>query len=366
MPRRSSRWTVAVCVAAVLVGSSSTSVSAAEPAALPDLPEDGSAVPTVTPAQLEGCDLFPADTVYHADVRNAPAVSSSEAELEEFAGMLSGSVGVQIPTEYYMGIRYGIPYRLANASTPRQRLRIEYPYYMWETGHPIPAGMDVEDISDHHGIVLETDACDLYEYWILRYWGFWFGPNFYGWVTDGAAPKWDLNSYSYFVRNVNNGPQSATATGLAILPLLLRPEEVRSGRIDHPLYFTVPGTEQGTVRWPARTTDGTATATGALPMGTWLRLRSDFSEAGLSDEATTIIRGLKVHGMILGDTGGSSNNAFSVMPQASSEWDDPDLTTAVADVEGALSSLFDGDDEHIWEIVDANDFKVADTSTQVS
>ena len=58
-----------------------------------------------------------------------------------------------------------------------------------------------------------------------------------------------------------------------------------------------------------------------MPLGAWLRLRNDFDLTAFSPAARTIAEALKRHGMLLGDTGGTTS-ALMVNIEKSEDWTD--------------------------------------------
>ena len=58
---------------------------------------------------------------------------------------------------------YGIPYNVVGASTPRSTVSFQYDDESDHVGYPIPASPKIEGGSDHHVLMIDTDACTLYE-----------------------------------------------------------------------------------------------------------------------------------------------------------------------------------------------------------
>ena len=106
--------------------------------------------------------------------------------------------------------------------------------------YPIPVNVQIEGGSDAHAILVDRDACKLYELFVLT------GSSGSGWHA-GSGAIWPLTTS----RLRPAGWTSADAAGLPILPGLARYEEVALGRIPHALRFTVSRTRRAYV-WPAR------------------------------------------------------------------------------------------------------------------
>jgi hypothetical protein len=88
---------------------------------------------------------------------------------------------------------------------------------------------------------------------------------------------------------------------MAILPGLLKREEIVRGRIDHALRVTFVRAARA---WVAPGNHyGPYSNDTYLPYGARLRLRSSYSEAGYSAEARVLIRALKRYGLMFADQG---------------------------------------------------------------
>jgi hypothetical protein len=119
---------------------------------------------------------------------------------------------------------------------------------------------------------------------------------------DGA--QWHAGSGAFFDLNANNrrpdGWTSADAAGLAILPGLVRYDDVfGSNEIQHAFRVTVRATN-GYV-FPASHRAGSQA--GALPMGARLRLKASRDISGFRPEIQRIFRAMKRYGLIVADNG---------------------------------------------------------------
>lgn len=95
---------------------------------------------------------------------------------------------------------------------------------------------------------------------------------------------------------------SADAAGLAILPGLVRYDEVAAGRIDHAIRLTVP-VSRTSYLWPAPHQAGSTSSATAPAMGERFRLRATVDETTFPASVRPIIRALKTHGGIVADNG---------------------------------------------------------------
>src|SRR6202035_1703804 len=92
------------------------------------------------------------------------------------------------------------------------------------------------------------------------------------------------------------GWTSADAAGLAILPGLVRPEDIANGVIDHAIRVTVPATDTRFI-WPARHEAGVHNAS-LPPMGLRLRLKASVDISRYPRVDRIILQALKTYGMI--------------------------------------------------------------------
>jgi hypothetical protein len=248
-----------------------------------------------------GCRVFPADNAWNRDVSKLP-VARSSARMIAAIGLDAG-----LHPDFSDAGRYGIPYSVVGRGVRRARVRFEYASESDRGPYPIPAHPRIEGGSDRHLLVVDRDACRLYELFAARRVG--------GRWTAGSGAIWDLGSD----RLRPDGWTSADAAGLPILPGLVRADEVARGVIDHALRFTAPRTRSAHIP-PARHDAGEADPS-LPPMGLRVRLKASVSLAGFGPQARVVLRALKRYGMILADNG----SPWYVSGAPSRAWDDDDL-----------------------------------------
>ena len=151
-----------------------------------------------------------------------------------------------------------------------------------------PGNVDLRSSSDRHLLIVDRDRRYLYELYNVFY--------------DGS--QWHAGSGAFFDMNANgrrpDGWTSADAAGLAILPGLVRYDEVfGAGEIGHAFRVTVRATN-GYV-YPASHRAGSTT--GALPMGARLRLKAGRDLSGFTPEVQKIFRAMQRYGLIVADNG---------------------------------------------------------------
>ena len=155
-----------------------------------------------------------------------------------------------------------------------------------ESGYP--GNVDVREDEDRHILMVDETNNHLYE--LYNVW------------HNGT--NWEAASGAFFDMNTNNrrteGWTSADAAGLAILPGLVRYDEVfGEDEIRHALRVTVRQTNGHF--FPASHTAGTTP--GALPMGARLRLKAGKNISSFTPAMQKIFRAMKKYGLIVADNG---------------------------------------------------------------
>ncbi|HET9444375.1 MAG TPA: hypothetical protein VFO65_13680, partial [Acidimicrobiales bacterium] len=241
------------------------------------------------PPPGSACPMFPADNVWHADVTGLAVHPRSDAWITAMGGptrRLHPDFGPAGAGEQ----PYGIPYTVVPGSTPRVTVAFDYGDESDPGPYPFTASTPVEGGSDRHALMVDGDACVLYELFAATYDP--AGP------TAGSGAVWDLRS------NALRPPTwtSADAAGLPILPGLVRRDEVVAGEIDHAIRLTASRTDRSFV-WPARHQAGAASDPDLPPMGAWFRLRGDFDLSRFRADTRVVLRAMQPHGLILADNG---------------------------------------------------------------
>jgi len=217
----------------------------------------------------------------------------------------------------------GIPYTTVPGTQPLVTVTFDYEDESDPGPYPIPPDAPIEggpqSDGDRHVLVVDVDACRLYEMWYA-----WPQPD--GSWHAGSGAVFDLNSHALRPDTWT----SADAAGLPILPGLVRYDEVASGEIRHALRFTAAHTRAAHI-WPARHHASSLTDPSIPPMGQRFRLRADFDISGYSPEVQVVLRALKRYGMFLADNG--SNWYVSGVPDE--RWDNDTWVSELATVLGA-------------------------------
>ena len=255
----------------------------------------GSVLPAAAPARANlpglagGCTLFPADNVWHADVSRLP-VHPRSADWIASMGGADRRLHPDFGPNDGGGQPYGIPYSVVPGSA--QKVAVSFDYADESDPGPYPFGPStpIEDGSDAHALVVDKDACRLYELYAAA----WNG----GHPTAGSGAIWDLHSDGLRPR----GWTSADAAGLPILPGLLRRDEVLAGDVDHAIRLTAARTDRSFL-WPARHQAGSAADPTLPPMGAWFRLKASFDLSHFRADSQVVLRAMQRHGLIVADNG---------------------------------------------------------------
>ncbi len=274
---------------------------------------DGGEVPR-SPS-LAACAVFPPDHVWNARVDGLPVDPNSDAYVATIGS--DATVHPDFGAGLWEGAPIGIPYTTVGAGQPPVPISFYYDDESDAGPYPIPPDAPVEgappggvaDGGDRHVLVVDVDACTLYEVYDAER-----QPD--GTWEAGSGAVFDLTGYELRPE----GWTSADAAGLPILPGLVRYEEVAAGAIRHAIRFTAPRTRQAYV-WPARHHASDLTGQEYPPMGQRFRLRPDFDTSGFSEQARVVAEALKTYGMILADNGSS----WFLSGAPDDRWDDDAL-----------------------------------------
>ena len=274
----------------------------------------GGALPQPSP-------LFPPDNWWNLDISNWP-VASNSANYISFINnggtrRLHPDFGGNARTTFSI---YGMPYATVTNVTSGDLRTVQFQYASESDGvdhatntsfpfYPIPSeaisqpywieggdpgNIDLRSSQDRHLLIVDRDRNFLYELYNVYY--------------DTTQGKWLAGSGAFFDMNTNNRRPdtwtSADAAGLAILPGLVRYDEVYDPNVTeirHALRVTVRATN-GYV-YPASHRAGSTA--GALPMGARLRLKAsvDVTQRTSDPNMQKIFRAMQKYGLIVADNG---------------------------------------------------------------
>jgi hypothetical protein len=291
--------------------------------------------------------LFPADHWWNLDISDWP-VDPNSAKYIAFINnggtrRLHPDFGGDASTAHRPHAVYGMPYAVVSGAAASDLVAVDFYYSSESDGvhhpsgtsfpfYPIPpeaatephwieggdpGSVDRRDNEDRHLLIVDADRHYLYELYNVYY--------------DAAEGKWYAGSGAFFDMNTNNrrpeGWTSADAAGLAILPGLVRYEEVYDSavaEIRHALRVTVRSTD-GYV-YPASHRAGSSP--GALPMGARLRLKAEVDVAQRTGDSNVqkIFRAMQKYGLIVADNGSDMYITGTHDPR----WDNDILNPAFA------------------------------------
>jgi hypothetical protein len=266
--------------------------------------------------------LFPADNWWNLDISSWPLDANSTGFI---SFINNGSTRRLHPdfggddTSTTNGI-YGMPYAVVSGVSNFDLKPVQFQYWDESDGvdlktgaslpfYPIPpevitqarwveggdpGNVDKRSSQDRHLLILDRDRNYLYELYNVFY--------------DTTQAKWYAGSGAFFDLATNNrrtnGWTSADAAGLAILPGLVRYDEVydpTASEIRHAFRVTVRSSN-GFV-YPASHRAGSTAA--ALPMGARLRLKASVDVASRTSDPNIqkILRAMQKYGLIVADNG---------------------------------------------------------------
>ena len=257
--------------------------------------------------------LFPPDNWWNTDISAAPLDPGSAAFISFINNGGTRRLHPDLGGTVSPGSAqtYGMPYAVVDGTQPK--LTVHFRAYPGESDgvgvpfYPIPAeaiaqshwveggdpgNVDLRSSQDRHLIIVDRDSKLLYE--------------LYGVYYNSGTQQWEADSGAFWDMKTNDrrpeGDTSADAAGLAILPGLIRYDEVYDPavtEIQHAFRVTVRSTN-GYV-YPASHRAGSTA--GALPMGARLRLNAAKDISAFPAAVQKIFRAMKRYGLIVADNG---------------------------------------------------------------
>ncbi len=249
--------------------------------------------------------LFPANNWWNTDISGAP-IDPNSANFITFIGP-TRSLHPDFGGDAGGGDVYGFPYIIVDSAQPKKTVTFDLyadesdgvgvPFYPvpdeaitmsgWVEGGQ-PGNVNQRDQGDRHILIVDKTNNTLYELYNVWY--------------NGTG--WEAASGAFFDMKTNNRrPEewtSADAAGLAILPGLVRYDEVAGpAEILHALRVTVQ--QSNGHFYPASHTAGSTA--GALPMGARLRLKASKDISSFPADMQKIFRAFKKYGLIVADNG---------------------------------------------------------------
>jgi hypothetical protein len=300
----------------------------------PILLGSGEAAPIAVPSRGGPLPrLFPSSNWWNLDIRAAPIDPGSS----DYIAFINNGTTRRLHPDFGGDAGgdeiYGFPFVVVGGNQPKRAVTFDYwdesdgvdydtaaglPFYpipdqaitqpRWIEGGP-PGNEDPG--GDRHMLIVDRDNRFLYELFALRW-------NGSGWEA-GSGAFFDLEKND---RRLDTWT-SADAAGLAILPGLVRYDEVYGpGEIEHAFRVTLRASN-GYV-FPASHAAGSNPQ--ALPMGARLRLKASKDISGFPEPIQKIFRAMKKYGLVMADNGSD----LYISGAYDSRWDNDILNPAFA------------------------------------
>ncbi|TDO14611.1 VCBS repeat-containing protein [Mycobacterium sp. BK086] len=303
-----------------------------------------------------GCTLMPADTIFHADISDLPVQAKSATWLD----VLGASRGATLSAGWgtmWMKSTGGMPVNVVGATHPTESVVFNRgystsgpsidnrPYAI--PNRPLVEGMPSLPAWDRHLLVFQEGTCISQELYNVAN-GVELPANSpldgvgnalyrarYGskWIAE-AGVHYDMSSPLY--------PASgwANASHLPYLPMILRPDDLARGSIDHMLGIVIAKDKGTGYTWPAGGGDGTGVNPDGVPMGSVLRLRSDFDMSGYSATTQVVLRALQEHGAVIFDSTTPGQDGAKLLAM-SNGWAGTEHLTAQTELNTVPMSAFE-------------------------
>jgi len=303
-----------------------------------------------------GCTLMPADTVFHADITDLSVLAKSQT----WTDLIGGTLMARWQTTPWMGSSATMPVNIVGPDHPTETVIFnrgysttgpnidDRPYAIPD--YPLVEGMPDVPAWDRHLLVFQTGTCisqelinvangvELPAAGILDALGNAAYAALWGsaWIAE-AGVHYDMSSPFYPTIG------AANAAKLPYLPLMLRPDDLERGEIDHMLGIVI-AKDRGTGHsWPALAGDGTGTNPDGVPMGTVFRLRADFDISTYDPATQVVLRALQRHGAVIYDSFGEGRDGAGLLAMGNG-WTGTDHLTAQEELSTIPMSAFEAVD----------------------
>lgn len=303
-----------------------------------------------------GCTLMPADSIFHADISDLPVQAKSAIWLDVLGAGRGATLGAGWGN-MWMKSTGGMPVNVVGATHPTESVVFNRgystsgpsidsrPYAI--PNRPIVEGMPSLPAWDRHLLVFQEGTCISQELYNVAN-GVEMPANSpldgvgnalyrvrYGskWIAE-AGVHYDMSSPLYPAAGWAN------ASHLPYLPLILRPDDLARGSIDHMLGIAIAKDKGTGYTWPAGAGDGTGVNPDGVPMGSVLRLRADFDMSGYSATTQVVLRALQEHGAVIFDSTTPGRDGAGLLAM-SNGWAGTEHLTAQAELNTVPMSAFD-------------------------
>src|SRR5262245_49299421 len=178
--------------------------------------------------------MLPADNAWHSTVAGLPVHTKSAT----YVGSMGAGTGMHADfgAGKWDGGPFGIPFLVVPGTQAGVTVKFQYKPESDPGPYPIPPNVPIEggprSRGDRHILIVDKDNCRLYELFAAY-------PQIDGTWKAGSGAIYDMRSNTLRP----SGWTSADAAGLAILPGLVRYDEVAAGHIDHAIRMTADATQ---------------------------------------------------------------------------------------------------------------------------
>lgn len=282
--------------------------------------------------------LFPPGNWWNTDISAAPVDPNSAAYIADVGASRGMHPDFGGDSSDSSAPIYGMPYVVVSGAQPLVPVVFDYADESdvaapgRPPGYPIPeeaktqqkwiegglAGGDANADGDRHMLLVDRDDRILYELHALHW----------------SGSRWEAGSGATFPLDSNarrpEGWTSADAAGLAILPGLVRYDEVY-GTGNAPIRHAFRVTVQHSNGYVYPASHRAGSTGGALPMGARLRLKASKDISGFPDPLRRIFQAMKTYGLIVADNGSD----LYVSGTYDTHWDNDILNPAFAAIKGS-------------------------------
>jgi hypothetical protein len=255
------------------------------------------------------CLQFPDDVPWYQTIEELPTSGSSDAYIASIKSaprFTSGTFHAGFDAEGG-GVAYNVIQGAVADPQPLVFIDAESEAQSDPGPYPIPPRALARD---NYLVVVDDASCTSYEVYGLD--------ETAPWTQAQRAAVFPLNELS----NRADGQVSAIQSGLPLFPLLVRFDEVATGRVDHALLFNAPTLS---TRYMAPATisvhsDDATDDPDRAPLGSRFRLRADHDCGDLeTSQGRVVCRTLQTYGMYLG---GASGALFDLQGVSDPRWTD--------------------------------------------
>jgi hypothetical protein len=285
---------------------------------------------------VSGCEIFPNDNAWNVEVDgpNVQVIHTYDSELSQ-------STNLHPDWGAYTGKdSAGIPFNVVPAT--QADLDTKFTLYASESD-PGPGGWIGASLpGDQHALILEqgSSGCTLYEGWNC--------------VVVSAAPFSCANGAVFNLASNTLRPlgmTSADAAGLAVLPGLVKINEVLTAKvITHAIRVTFSTSQQGYIAPATHAAGSKALGSAYVPMGLRLRMKASVATSSYTAASQVIMAAMKKYGVLIADNGsdwyfqGDGDDGWTATAPDGQDTYISEITSDFSNITGAdFEAIYTGD-----------------------